>query len=66
MKKKLYRREKDRYFTGLAGGIADYFDIDASLVRIILIFLEFASAGFLFIAYLIVSIFIPKESEIKK
>ncbi len=66
MKKQLHRRETNKYFTGLAGGIADYFDIDASLVRIILILLEFASAGLLIIPYLIISLFIPKESQIKK
>ena len=66
MKKQLYRRETNKYFTGLAGGIADNFNLDASLVRIILIVLEFATAGLLFIVYLIISLFIPKESQIKK
>ena len=33
MKKKLYKSIKDRKFTGVCGGIAEYFDIDSSIVR---------------------------------
>ncbi len=34
MTKKLYRAGKDRKLTGVCGGIAEYFDIDSSIVRI--------------------------------
>ena len=33
MKKKLYKSVKDRKFTGVCGGIAEYFDIDSSIVN---------------------------------
>jgi len=35
MKKKLYKSVKDRKLTGVCGGIAEYFDIDSSIVRIV-------------------------------
>ncbi len=61
LKKKLYRRTSDKYLTGLSGGIADYFDIDVTVVRVVLICLEFATAGLLIIVYFIVSYFVPKQ-----
>lgn len=53
---------------GLAGGIADYFGIDATVVRVLFIIFEFATAGLLIFFYIIVALFVPKEplaSDIK-
>lgn len=63
MKKKLYRSRDDRVLTGLAGGIANYFDIDSTVVRAGLVIAEFATAGLLIIAYFIVSIIVPIEPK---
>jgi len=59
--KKLYRSRTDRMVTGLAGGIAAYFKIDSSVVRIILVILELGTAGILLIGYFIAAIIVPKE-----
>lgn len=32
--KKLYRSEKNKIFAGVCGGIAEYFDIDATILRL--------------------------------
>lgn len=61
--KKLYRSRSDRMLTGLAGGIAAYFKIDSTMVRIGLVLLEFATAGLLIIGYLIVALIVPLEPE---
>lgn len=63
MKKKLYRSRSNKMLTGLAGGIAQYFGVDPTLVRILLVIFEFATGGLLIIAYLIVSFIVPKEPE---
>lgn len=34
MKKKLTKSKKNRVFGGVCGGLAEYFNIDATLVRI--------------------------------
>jgi phage shock protein C len=34
MHKKLYRSEKNRVLAGVCGGIAEYFDIDATILRL--------------------------------
>lgn len=66
MAKKLYRSRDDRVLTGLAGGLGKYFDVDPTVVRIILFILEIATAGLLIIGYLIVSLFVPNEPENKQ
>ncbi len=38
MKKKLYRSRKDYMIAGVSGGIAEYFDIDSTLVRLLTVF----------------------------
>jgi phage shock protein C len=59
--KKLYRSRTDRKLTGLAGGIAEYLGVDSTTVRVVLILLEFATAGLLIIGYFIVAIIVPLE-----
>ena len=34
MSKKLYRSKKDKKIAGVCGGIAEYFDVDPTLVRL--------------------------------
>ena len=35
MKKKLYRSARERVLSGVCGGIAEYFDIDVTIVRLL-------------------------------
>jgi len=60
MKKKLYRSTKDRVIGGVCGGIAEYFDIDSTLVRLLTIAIFFLGGGGI-IAYIIGWIIIPKN-----
>lgn len=58
--KKLYRSRTDKRFAGVCGGIADYFNIDASLVRLItFILIFFTQIGLLF--YIGAWLIIPEE-----
>lgn len=58
--KKLYRSRTDKRFAGVCGGIADYFNIDASLVRLItFILIFFTQIGLLF--YIAAWLIIPEE-----
>ncbi|MDP6101619.1 MAG: PspC domain-containing protein [Dehalococcoidia bacterium] len=43
MAKKLYRSATNRMIWGVCGGLADYFDIDPVLVRVIFVALALAS-----------------------
>lgn len=58
--KKFTRSKSDRKIAGICGGIAEYFGVDSTLVRVIYIVVALLSAGFpLLIAYLILWALIP-------
>ena len=57
--KKLYRSRKNRMICGVCGGIAEYFNIDPTLIRLSLVL--FACTGTGILAYFIAAIIIPDE-----
>ena len=60
MEQKTLFRTKDAMLGGVCGGVAEYFGIDKSVVRIAFVLLMFA--GLLgFFAYLVMWIIIPLE-----
>jgi len=60
MKNKLYRSKNDFVIGGVCGGIAEYFDIDTTLVRLLAV-LVFFFGGSGIIAYIIGWIIIPQN-----
>lgn len=58
--KRIYRSRQDRMVCGVCGGIAEYFDLDPSLVRLGWI-IFYAMGGSGFIAYIIAAIVIPSR-----
>ena len=60
---RLYRSETDRMLGGVCGGIAEVYDIDPSLVRILTFLLVLGQVGLL--GYLVAWLIIPSESEVK-
>lgn len=58
---KLYRSARDKKITGLIGGLAQYMNIDVTLLRVLfLISIPFTGGTTLFI-YIIASLVVPKE-----
>ena len=65
-KKRLYRTEKNEAkIYGVCGGIAEYFDVDPTLIRIGWLIMIFAF-GTGILAYFICAICMPTKSEINK
>jgi len=60
MAKKLYRSTTDKMIGGVAGGLAEYFDIDSTLVRVLFIVVVFLGGGGI-IAYIILWIVVPQK-----
>ncbi len=58
--KRLYRSTVDYMLCGVCGGIAEYFDIDPTLVRLAWVILSAMSAGSGILAYIVAAIVIPK------
>ena len=43
--KRLYRSRDDRMIAGVCGGLAEYFSIDPTIVRLVLLFLTLWGGG---------------------
>lgn len=63
MERKLYRSRTDKKLFGVLGGLAKYFNIDATILRIIYVLLSLFVLGSPIIIYLIVALIIPEEPE---
>ncbi len=62
MEKKLYKSSKDRKLCGVCGGLAEYLNIDPTIIRLIWVILVlFAGTGIL--AYIIAALVIPEQPE---
>lgn len=60
MAKTLYRSESGKMIFGVCKGVANYFDVDVSIVRIIWGVLAFTFVGL--IAYFIAAIVLPVQA----
>ncbi len=62
MEKRLYKSNSDRKLAGVCAGIAEYFNIDPTLIRLGWVFCTlFAGAGI--VAYIIAAIVVPNKPE---
>lgn len=58
--RKLYRNSNDRMVSGVASGVAAYFDLDPAIVRILFVVLTIISFGWGILIYLILLIAMPE------
>jgi len=56
--KKLYRSRRDRMIAGVCGGLAEYFNVDPTVVRLIFV-LFFILGGAAFLVYLLMWLIVP-------
>ena len=61
MGKKLYKSKSDSKISGVCGGIAKYFGVDSTLVRVAWIVFSCMGAGIF--AYIFCAIIMPNEPE---
>ena len=59
MEKKLYRNTQNKMIAGVCSGLADYLNIDPTIVRLIWALVGLSGAGL--IAYLIAAVIIPEN-----
>ena len=60
MKKRLYKSSTDKKVCGVCGGIANYFDVDPTVIRLIWVIFTLVGGSGL-IAYIIAAIIMPDE-----
>lgn len=63
MEKKLYKIEKGKKLDGVCGGLAEYLNVDVTLVRLIWAIVTLSTVGTGLLAYLICSILMPRKPE---
>lgn len=61
--RRLVRSSREHMWAGVAGGLAEYFDVDATLVRIIWVAVAIASGGLAIPAYLLLWVIMPREDR---
>ena len=59
MEKKLYKSNQNKMLDGVCGGIAEYFGIDPTVVRLIWALFSLGGCGIL--AYIIAAVIIPRN-----
>jgi phage shock protein C len=59
MNRRLYRSSRERVISGVAGGVAEYFDIDPSIVRIAWVLLALITGGIFLILYGVMWLVVP-------
>lgn len=57
--KRLYRSDTDKMLCGVCGGIAEYFNVDSTIIR--LLWAVFACSGAGIVAYFIAAVIIPRR-----
>jgi phage shock protein C len=62
--RKLYRSKDDRMLAGVCGGLAEYFKIDATVVRLLFV-IGTVLGGPGLLAYIICLVLMPLEPEVE-
>lgn len=62
MNRRLYRCRHDKRIAGVSSGLAEYFDVDVSLVRVLWV-LSIFFGGLGILAYIVLAIIVPLEPE---
>ena len=63
--KRLHKSNSDKKLLGVCGGLAEYFNVDSTIIRLLWVIFTFIY-GTGFIAYILCALIIPQESDIKK
>jgi phage shock protein C len=60
--KRLYRNNRDAMLGGVCGGLAEYFNLDPTIVRLLFVLLAFVTAFVpVFLIYLILWVVVPRN-----
>jgi phage shock protein PspC (stress-responsive transcriptional regulator) len=65
MNTRLFRSRDDRMIAGVAGGLAELWDADPSLVRLGWALLAIFTGGIAIIVYLVLAIVVPEEDDVE-
>jgi phage shock protein PspC (stress-responsive transcriptional regulator) len=61
MERRLYKINEGKMIDGVCGGIAEYFSIDPTIVRVVWALFSMSGSGIL--AYILCALIIPRQPE---
>ncbi|GEN52761.1 PspC domain-containing protein [Halobacillus faecis] len=64
--KKLYRSTNESQLSGVLGGLSETFNIDVSVLRIIVVVSGFFTGGLTWLIYLVAAIVMPTDRQVRK
>ena len=64
MEKKLYKSNDNKKLDGVCGGLAEYFNVDPTLIRLGWALVTLCTAGLGIIGYIVCAVIMPKKSEV--
>ncbi len=62
-RKRLYKSRKNRVIAGVAGGIAEYLNIDPTIIRVIFVIAAFIPPAIGILIYIVLMLAVPLEPE---
>lgn len=62
--KRLYRSTENKFVSGVFGGLSDYFNVDANILRLIFVICLIPSFFTFALLYFVAVVIIPKDVEI--
>jgi phage shock protein C len=64
--KKLYRLPQRGMIAGVCAGLADYFDIDVSVIRVLFVLAALVTGGLALVAYIVLAVVLPRPALVGK
>ena len=61
MEKKIYRSRENKILTGVCGGLAEYFELDVNLVRVLTVVLDALFTFVTVAAYIAAALLFPEK-----
>jgi phage shock protein C len=62
-RRRLYRSRTEKMLGGVAGGLADYFDVDPTIVRLAWALIALMTGGTAILVYLVLWLLVPRQPE---
>jgi phage shock protein C len=63
MNRRLHRSQTESVIAGVAGGVAEYLDLDPAIVRVIWALLAIITGGVFFVLYIVMWVVVPLPDE---
>ncbi|CDQ20298.1 Phage shock protein PspC (stress-responsive transcriptional regulator) [Halobacillus karajensis] len=64
--KKLYRSTDEKQLSGVLGGLSELYNIDVSILRIVVVVSGFFTGGITWLIYLAAAVVMPTDKQVMK